>query len=642
MKDLTIKQKLIGMTLCLFIMVAGLSVFFLDRFSEVGNTYRKIVQERIPQERVANLMSQALLNARLNMNEMYGVDRNVDQFKVFAARAQNRLKTYKALENVMVTGTPDLGKEVKGEEGISVPASRKGGKIEELAKKASPLFEKYEQVGKAIIAKKLEQLQLVNIIGWYDSQENSKGAVKKMVELGRTMDKLADHPQTRMLLAELRQQEKNILQRADKRYIKRFKTAYKKLRASTSGEFKNTIEEYYATFESVFDKILKAGVLTQGLKRLVRVDLRERQKSIDAAVAALAERAHSQMVANANQAMAVEKTANTLIIIIASVVGLLSLAFGWFISGGINKVLSKTISSLNSGADQVVSATTQVSASSQSLAEGSSEQAASLEETAASLEEMAAMSKQNADNASQADTLMRDASVVVQEANDAMSELTSSMQAISESSEEISKIIRTIDEIAFQTNLLALNAAVEAARAGEAGAGFAVVADEVRNLAMRASEAAKNTSALIEETVERVQSGSSLVDRTNDSFENVASSSQKVAELVGEISAASSEQSQGVEQINKAMSEMDKVIQQNASNAEESAAASEEMNAQATDMKGMVGQLVSLVGGSINGNGNGYPKKALPPASQNPKDHKASAFAAGKALPLDEDDFKNF
>ena len=125
--------------------------------------------------------------------------------------------------------------------------------------------------------------------------------------------------------------------------------------------------------------------------------------------------------------------------------------------------------------------------------------------------------------------------------------------------------------------------------------------------------------------------------------------------MVGEISAASSEQSQGVEQINKAMAEMDKVIQQNASNAEESAAASEEMNAQATDMKGIVGQLMALVGGSANGNGNGKSLKAgrgrlliedqpraLPPASKINKGHSSKASAAEKALPLDDEEFKDF
>jgi methyl-accepting chemotaxis protein len=176
------------------------------------------------------------------------------------------------------------------------------------------------------------------------------------------------------------------------------------------------------------------------------------------------------------------------------------------------------------------------------------------------------------------------------------------MGQIASASEETSKIIKTIDEIAFQTNLLALNAAVEAARAGEAGAGFAVVADEVRNLAMRAADAAKNTSELIESTVTKVGDGSSLVSQTNTAFSRVAEDVSKVSNLVGEISAASNEQSQGISQINQAVTEMDKVTQQNAASAEESASASEEMNVQATQMKGNVDHLMILVGG---GNGNG-------------------------------------
>ena len=283
---------------------------------------------------------------------------------------------------------------------------------------------------------------------------------------------------------------------------------------------------------------------------------------------------------------------------VASIALIIGILLAVFITRGITKPINRVIAGLNEGADQVASASGQVASASQSLAEGSSEQAASIEETSSSLEEMSSMTKQNAEHAKKADQLMKDAHHVVDRANDSMSQLTTSIQEISKASEETSKIIKTIDEIAFQTNLLALNAAVEAARAGEAGAGFAVVADEVRNLAMRAAEAAKNTAALIEGTVKKVGDGSGLVLKTNEAFGEVSQSVAKVGELVGEIAAASSEQAQGIDQVNKAVAEMDKVTQRNAANAEESASASEEMNAQAVQMKGFVGDLVALVGGS--------------------------------------------
>ncbi|MCP4114112.1 MAG: HAMP domain-containing protein [Desulfobacteraceae bacterium] len=205
------------------------------------------------------------------------------------------------------------------------------------------------------------------------------------------------------------------------------------------------------------------------------------------------------------------------------------------------------------------------------LATGASQQAASVEETSSSMEEMSAMTKNNADNAREANLLMEEANKTINKANTSMEHLTQSMDEITRASEETNKIVKTIDEIAFQTNLLALNAAVEAARAGEAGAGFAVVADEVRNLAIRAAEAAKNTAALIDGTVKKVNEGSAIVGTTNDAFSEVAQSIAKGGKLVEEIASASHEQSEGISQVNTAISEMDKVIQQNAAGAEEMA-----------------------------------------------------------------------
>ncbi len=269
-----------------------------------------------------------------------------------------------------------------------------------------------------------------------------------------------------------------------------------------------------------------------------------------------------------------------------------------FIVRSIVRPVNQIVADLNQGADQVDAASSEVSSASQVLAGGASQQASSIEETSAALEEIASRVRQNADNAQQANTIMKQTNGAVDHANQSMLRLTTSMDKINRASEKTSRIVNTIEGIAFQTNLLALNAAVEAARAGEAGAGFAIVADEVRNLAMRTSQAVKDTTGLIAETVQRVSDGAKLVQGTNDAFSSVTASASKVSALIDEISSASDEQSKGINQVNVAINAMDDIVQQTAASAEESASASEELNAQAVQMKHSVDDLVVIVKGA--------------------------------------------
>ncbi len=288
-------------------------------------------------------------------------------------------------------------------------------------------------------------------------------------------------------------------------------------------------------------------------------------------------------------------------IIIISFIGLIIVGIvSIFLIKSITGPLNHVIAGITDGAEQVSAAAHQVSASSQSLAGGTSEQSSSLEETSSSLEELSAMTTQNADHVHQAKSMMTEANQIVEKVNRHMMDMAGAVDEITRSSEETGKIIKTIDEIAFQTNLLALNAAVEAARAGEAGAGFAVVADEVRNLALRASEAAKNTSNLIENTIKAVRKGNELTNATQEAFKENSAISQKIAQLVDEIATASEDQAQGINQVNTAVTEMDKVTQSTAASAEESASASEELNAQAEQLKVLVGDLINVVGGNSN------------------------------------------
>ncbi len=423
-----------------------------------------------------------------------------------------------------------------------------------------------------------------------------------------------------------------------------------KQRAAAIGIFKAQIVPLLGETRGILAQIgERAAQLLDGYHEATRIYATQTVpslKSVQSLLGQLRQEAENHILTDKAMLQAAKGTKRNVAVVSAIAIAA-GIGLAFLIARGIVTVLNRVTDELDQGASQVSSASAQIAGASQSLAEGSSEQAASLEETSSSLEEMTSMTKRNADNAANANSLTRDSQVSVNDSMTAMGELTNAMAQISKASEETSKIIKTIDEIAFQTNLLALNAAVEAARAGEAGAGFAVVADEVRNLAMRAAEAAKTTSSLIQDTTEKVTQGAGLVETTSEVFEKVRENTVKVAEIMDEISAASQEQSQGIDQISNAVSQMDKVTQQNAANAEESASASEEMNAQAEQMKSMVDQLVKIVGASHKEKKLTLPsaKKSVPRIG--PRVPKARPIAKEirpeQVIPFDDpDEFKDF
>lgn len=273
------------------------------------------------------------------------------------------------------------------------------------------------------------------------------------------------------------------------------------------------------------------------------------------------------------------------------------------LSGSVNTAvvnLAEALGEVRAAAAQVAAASGQIDAGSQRLAEGSTEQAASLEEVASSLHEMASMGKQSLAHAREARGLAGGAGQAMAKGMEAMERLSGALDRIKTASDDTARIVRTIDEIAFQTNLLALNAAVEAARAGDAGKGFAVVAEEVRNLASRSARAAKDTAALIDQSIESSGEGVAIRAEMVERLAEIDRAVARVREVLGEIAAASEQQAESVEQIHTAVDQMNGVTQEAAANAEESASASQELSAQAEQMRSLVGRFRLAAGGEVD------------------------------------------
>ncbi len=337
----------------------------------------------------------------------------------------------------------------------------------------------------------------------------------------------------------------------------------------------------------------KAGDTTAALGILDKT-VRPTQKRLDADIADILKTQDVRLADDRESATSASSTSrwiDSILLLLAVVLGVVVTV----VVRRISAVLSSSVIELAQSSEQIAAAASQVSSSSQSLAQGASEQAATIEETSSVSVEINSMAQRNTENSRQTAEIVTGSEAGFQRANSSLSEMVVAMEGISSSSQKISKIIKVIDEIAFQTNILALNAAVEAARAGEAGMGFAVVADEVRSLAQRCAQAAKDTTDLIEDSIQKSDGGMIKVDQVAVAIREITAQSAQIKTLVDEINLGSIEQSRGIDQISRSIGQMEQVTQSSAANAEETAAAAEQLSAQAKTMNDVVARLRSMV-----------------------------------------------
>ncbi len=356
------------------------------------------------------------------------------------------------------------------------------------------------------------------------------------------------------------------------------------------GEFAEVVRGMNATFDAIQDPINEAVTV---ITRMAEGDLNARMLGHY-----VGDYAKMQKVVNATFANLQDHIAEISLVLSAISNGDLNHSVtaeykGDFceIKNSLNRILdalNDVMGDINELADGVNTGARQLSDGAQSLSEASIRQASDVQELSMNMSKVAEQVKQNTEDAREASRISADAMAQAEEGNRQMKEMLVSMDAINESSENISKIIKVIDDIAFQTNILALNAAVEAARAGVHGKGFAVVADEVRNLAAKSAQAASETTALIEGSVSRVNTGSEIAGKTAEALNRIVSGINETSKLVKQIADGSELQSEGIEEVNRGIADVNRVVQTNSATAQQSAASSEELYGQAQNMKRVV------------------------------------------------------
>ena len=282
---------------------------------------------------------------------------------------------------------------------------------------------------------------------------------------------------------------------------------------------------------------------------------------------------------------------------LAALAWLASAILVMLITRSISRPLREVVGTLDTASDEVALAVEEISRSSESLALSTQEQAASLEQAASSLGAIADMTRQNAADAGLANKRSTSAAEYAGRSKPSMRRMADAMDAIKTSTDKTTTVVKSIAEIAFQTNLLALNAAVEAARAGQAGLGFAVVADEVRSLAARCAESARSTTELIEEVKSSTRNGVAVVDEVAGMLDQITASAQEAATLISKVSAANVQQADGIGQLHVAVDQMNNTTHTNAATAEQTAAASAQITAQARGLSDMADELAAMVKG---------------------------------------------
>ncbi|WP_373481681.1 methyl-accepting chemotaxis protein [Acetobacterium sp.] len=445
----------------------------------------------------------------------------------------------------------------------------------------------YGEIGEAINSVHNQLVRIVNIANHIEAGElsdlNDLKAIGKRSENDTLVPSLIGMMENIMILVE----ETQIMARTAVAGDLSFRGDHDKF----SGEYAKVIEGFNQTLDAVIRPINEAS---ETLKELAEGNLNTAMSGDYQGDHAIIKEAMNQTIAN------LKRYVNEITSTLEEMSGgnlnqeITSAYTGDFLAiknalNGISSSLSTTMSEIDVAAAHVEIGARQISDGGQALAQGTTEQASSIEELTASIEEVAGETKQNALRANDANELAVRVRKNAEVGNGQMAKMISAMGDIDESSQNISKIIKVIDDIAFQTNILALNAAVEAARAGQHGKGFAVVAEEVRTLAARSAEAAKETTGLIEGSIEKVGVGIKIADETAESLKEILNEIEKVTSLVGNIARASTDQASEIAQITQGIEQVSQVVQTNSATAEESAASSEELSGQAEMLKQMVG-----------------------------------------------------